>query len=77
MLYKQYIKDLNNILLIIGLLFISCGKTIDYNKIVEPASLITFGCSLLGAMVAGNISCSKRLKAVDNFNLYVMGIPIR
>lgn len=55
----------------------SLSENQDYNKIVEPASLITFGCSLLGAMVAGNISCSKRLKAVDNFNLYVMGIPIR
>lgn len=31
MLYKQYIKSLNKILLIFGLLFISCGKTIDYN----------------------------------------------
>ena len=43
----------------------------------QNISITTTVISLFGAIFSGNMATSKRLKAVDNYNISVMGIPIR
>lgn len=44
---------------------------------IQNISISTTVISLFGAIFSGNMATSKRLKAVDNYNISVMGIPIR
>lgn len=43
----------------------------------QNISITTTVISLFGAIFSGNMATSKRLKAVDNYNISVMGIPIQ
>lgn len=48
----------------------------DYNRIAGNASVWTFAVSCSGAIFSSLFANSKLNKAVDNFNIRVMGIPI-
>ncbi len=55
-----------------------CGFVDDFknSETVVGIALGTTIISLAGAIFTGNVATSKRLKAVDNYNVYIMGIPI-
>lgn len=71
---------------LLGLAVASCGVNLVYNlwgddwaysdQIKTISGLTCLG-SLLGSFFCGEISLGYRQKAVDNYNLYVLGVPVK
>ncbi len=56
------------------------GSQINNGKqgeLIEDIGSIMMVSSLCFALLSGNIAVSKRQRAVDNYNLYILGLPIR
>ncbi len=54
--------------------FVDTGK---YEETIMVSSLITMIFALPYSVLCRNIAVSKRQRAVDNYNLYILGLPIR
>lgn len=71
---------------LLGVAAVSAGVNLVYDiwgdswaasEQVKSISAYTCLASLFGSILCGEISLGSRLKAVDNYNLYVLGVPLK
>ncbi|MDR3130173.1 MAG: hypothetical protein LBU18_01355 [Treponema sp.] len=61
----------------IGALICLFADDFPYQQPVSNASAVLMGTSFLGSIAASQAASSTLLRIVDNYNLYILGIPVK